>query len=260
MQNQQPNPGGSIIESSPGSPFSPAAPGQAPMPTGNPLASQATYLHPATPQKKHNIIETLALLVAVIVAIVFIWLYIQKYGEWRGVKMDVDAQIDTAVAMAVAENTTQMEEEFLIREKDPYRDFMGPADYGSLGFKYPKTWSVYIAKDARNGGDFEAYLNPVEVEPVSATTINALRVTIRNMAFDTAITTYDRYVSTGLLTFSTRNVGGVLANIYTGQLPNGIQGALAAFKLRDKTVFIQTDADLFIDEFYHILDTVTMNQ
>lgn len=266
MQNQQPTfgannvNGGSIIESAPGPQFSPAAPGRAPMPTGNPLASQETYLHPVTPQKKHNIIETLILLATIVIAIVFIWLYIQKYGEWKGLRMDVDEQIDAAVAMAIAENTTKMEEEFLIREKSPYRDFTGPADYGSLGFKYPKTWSVYIDKDASNGGDFEAYLNPVEVEPISSTTINALRVTIRNSSFDSVVTSYDNYVMSGSLALTTRNVGGVLANIYTGQLPNGIQGILAAFKLRDKTVLIQTDAELFANEFYQLLDTVTMNQ
>lgn len=59
------------------------------------------------------------------------------------------------------------------------------------------------------------------------------------------------------LTLSTRNVGGTLANLYIGDLPDGIRGAMAAFKLRDKTVIIQTDAERFIDEFYKILDTTT---
>ena len=61
------------------------------------------------------------------------------------------------------------------------------------------------------------------------------------------------------LNLVTRNVGGTLANLYLGELPSNIRGAMAAFKLRDKTVMLQTDAELFIDEFYKILDTVTFN-
>ena len=188
---------------------------------------------------------------------VFIGLFIWKYIEWDSVKTDVDGQIDAAVAMAVAENTTKLENEFTEREKYPYKGFMGPADYGSLSFEYPKTWNIYVAKDASNGGDYEAYLNPGEVQPVSATTINALRVTIRDQAFDNVTRTYDSLVRTGKLSVVSRNVGSTVANVYTGDLPNNIRGTVTIFKLRDKTVLIQTDAAIFTDEYYRLLDTVT---
>ncbi len=257
MQNQSPMPSGSMIAPAPKTPFGPAAPGKAPYQTGNSLSSQHL---PVAEKKSHNIIETLLLLVATVVAIVFIWLFVQKSVDYETATTDVDGQIDAAVAMAVAENTTKMEEVFFEREKNPYKEFLGPSDYGSLSFKYPKTWSVYVERDASNGGDFKAYLNPNEVEPVSSETINALRVTIRDEAFDRVVRAYESSVKNGKLQFEVRKVGGVSANLYVGQLPNRIYGALVVFKLRDKTVMLQTDAEIHISQFYTILDTVTMNQ
>lgn len=256
MQNQPPATTGSVVAPPSPAPFAPPAPGQS-TGSGAPLMSQGSAPAPA---KRRGIVETIILVVTALIAIVFIALYINKYIQWRNVSTDVESQIEQAVAVAIAENTTKMEEEFIEREKSPYRDFMGPEDYGSLSFQYPRTWSVYIASDAVGGGDFSAYMNPTQVEPVKQDSINALRVTIRNTAFDTVARSYENYVTNGKLSFSTRNVGGALANLYTGTLPNGLQGAVVIFKLRDKTVVLQTDAEIFLSEFYTLLDTVSMIQ
>jgi hypothetical protein len=78
------------------------------------------------------------------------------------------------------------------REKYPYKTFSGPADYGQLTFEYPKTWSVYVAAPATNGGDFNAYFNPIQVDAVGKDTINALRVTIRNKSFEDVTAEYQK--------------------------------------------------------------------
>lgn len=217
----------------------------------------AAPISPVYRTSRINWLELVLFIIISLVAVTFIGLFIWKYLEWDTVKTDVDGQIDAAVAIAVSENTTKLENEFLEREKYPYKTFSGPADYGSLGFEYPKTWNVYIARDAANGGDFEAYLNPGEVQPVSGSTINALRVTIRSTAFDSVVRSYDSSVSSGRLRVENRPIGSSIANVYTGELPNNIHGIVAIFKLRDKTVILQTDAELFAGEYYKLLDTVT---
>ena len=94
----------------------------------------------------------------------------------------------------------------------------------------------------------------------SANTINALRVTIRDNSIESVVQAYEGLVKSGRLAFSTRQVGGVTANLYVGQLPSGnLQGAVCLFKLRDKTVIMQTDASVFLEEFNRLLDTVTMS-
>lgn len=250
---------GSVVDSSSApQPFAPAAPGMAPV--GQPQAVSSRANSPAPVNNSRKTVELVALIITSLLAITFIGLFIWKYIEWDSVKTDVDGQIDAAVAIAVSENTTKLENDFLEREKHPYKNFVGPADYGSLSFEYPKTWNIYIAKEATNGGDFEAYLNPGEVLPVSATSINALRVTIRTVSFENAIKPYDGLIKNGKLSVTTRDVGGTIANVYTGELPSKIQGIVAIFKIRDKSVLVQTDAMLFRDEYFRLLDTISFEE
>lgn len=247
-----PNSGLAFAQPAAGASANPAgARGAAPRVTSSPS--------PEPPRRKSpvSIIETIFLVIMSIVAIVFIYLFVQKYIEWDSIKTDIDGQIDAAVAVAISENTSKMEEEFAEREKYPYKTFSGPADYGSLNFEYPKTWSVYISKDATSGGNFEAYLNPSEVLPISNTTINALRVFVLDQTFENVVRSYDNLVSRGQLTISTRNIGNTVANIYSGDLSRNIRGIATIFKVRDKTVVLQTDAELFAAEYYKIIDTVT---
>lgn len=265
----QPTSSGSMVarNPSPASAFAPAAPGATPgVPPANgaggasaagaPLTA-APVPSPFKPKRSRvEIIKTITIVILSILTVTFLGLFVWKFIEWNNAKTDVDGQIDAAVAQAVFDNTAKLENEFVEREKYPYKTFAGPGDYGSLSFEYPKTWNIYIAKDAAAGGDFEAYLNPGEVLPVNAQNINALRVIIRDNAFDNEVKRYESYVKNGKTVLSTRNVGGTLANVYTGELMNNIQGILAVFKLRDKTVLIQTDAMLFSEEYYKLLDTV----
>lgn len=249
-------PTGSVVEPATATTpaFAPAAPGTVPVSkTATPLASPGSGI---PVNNRRNIIETIILIVISLIAVTFIGLFIWKYLEWDSVKTDVDGQINAAIAVAVSKNTTTLENEFVEREKYPYKSFMGPADYGSVSFEYPKTWNLYVAKDASNGGNYEAYFNPGEVLPVSATTINALRFTIQDKAFDTVAKTYESSVKSGKLAMVTRNIGGAVANVYEGDITNNIRGIVTIFKVRDKTVVIQTDSELFKDEYYKLLDTV----
>lgn len=252
---------GSVVEPNEAPQFAPPAPGATPYNTGVQLTSDSsatTQQSEAKTQNRGTLIETILLVVTSLLAIVFIWLYIQKYIEWDTISTDFDGRLNAQVAIAVADNTTQMEAEFAEREKFPYKTFTGPADYGSFSFQYPQTWSVYIAKDAANGGDFEAYFNPVEINPISTTSVNALRMKIRDATFDSVAKSYESSIKSGKLTLKNQEVGGVLANIYTGQISNSQRGAIMILKLRDKTVILQTDAEIFLDEFYRILDSVSL--
>lgn len=201
--------------------------------------------------------KTIAIILISLLALVFLGLFIWAFTNYNEVKTDVDGQIGKAVALAVNEKATELEAEFAEREKSPYSTFAGPEDYGYLTFQYPRTWSQYIAKDASSGGDYEAYLNPGAVNTVSSTTINALRVSILDKPYDTVIKTYDSRIKNGKTNVNVRLIAGENANVYTGELATGnLIGAAAIFPIRDKTVILQTDANVFLDDFNHILDTV----
>lgn len=232
--------------------------------TGAPMIMQSPV--PEAPKKDlKSLIKTIAIIALSLVSMTFIGLFIWMYVQYNDARTDVDGQIADAVVKAVDENTTKLEGEFAEREKYPFRTFAGPADYGELAFEYPKTWSVYVASDARNGGDFEAYFNPVEVNEVSNDEIAALRVKILDTAFDEVARKYqselegdDAKLRVESVTIGQNN--DISASRYTGILPDTeFNGYVVLFKIRDKTVVMQSDSVLFEGDYNTLLSTVRFN-
>ena len=156
--------------------------------------SNTTIMNP-NEGKVASILKTISVVVLSLTTLTFLGLFIWMTIQYNEASTLSQSQIDDAVAAAVMQQALDDEAEFAEREKEPYRDFAGPADYGQLSFEYPKTWSVYIASDASKGGDYEAYLNPIEVNPISSSTINALRVKIRDKDFESVAQEYQKYLT-----------------------------------------------------------------
>lgn len=202
----------------------------------------------------------ISLVAAIVIALIFIGLFVWKYLDWQTASTNLDGQIAKASALAVKENTTKLESDFAERERNPFKKFAGPVDYGELSFNYPKTWSVFIAKDAARGGDFEAYLHPDKVSPLGSEAIHALRVTIKNQSLDQVVKSFESQIKNGKLSLSVKKVNQEPANLYQGELPNKRIGSFAIFRIRDKTVILQTDAKIFEADFEKILQSVSFNK
>ena len=217
------------------------------------------------PTKKFDVggmVKSIAIVILSLTTVAFIGLFIWMSGQYDAASTDVNGQIAEAVAAVRVEQAEDDESEFAEREKYPYRTFSGPVDYGQLTFEYPKTWSVYVASDASRGGDYNAYFNPIEVQVVSNTTINALRLTIRDAAFDDVAGEYQRYLDQqdSGLSMESVTVGGTAANRYTGKIPGTeFSGIVVIFKIRDKTAILQTDSVLFAEDFNRLIDSITFN-
>ena len=250
----------------------PMGPAQMAQPMQNPTTGQPMMMMQApTPQipvvKKDvkSLVKTIVIIALSLLSLTFIGLFIWMLMEYRAASTDVDGQIAVKVAEAVDENTAKLEEDFVKRDKYPNRTFAGPTDYGELTFEYPKTWSVYIPKDATKGGDFEAYFNPIEVNEISNQNINSLRLSILDKAFDDVISRYQSEVEgkEPKMRLDTIMIGkerNVNANLYTGIIPGTeFRGHVVVFKIRDKTVIMQTDSELFNEDYDNILGSVTFN-
>ena len=211
---------------------------------------------------RNSLVKTIAIILLSLLLIGALLLSVYFYNEYQSAQSDVDSKIANAVVDAKKEVTDELEEQFAEREKIPYANFAGPDDYGRVGFKYPKTWSVYIAKNASKGGDFEAYLHPGEVPAVANTTIFALRVIIRSESFETAANRYQSLLNSKdkKLDSSVINISTTTGNRYDGTLPNNLVGSAVIFKLRDKVVTLETDAEIYRDDFQKILDSITFNE
>lgn len=190
------------------------------------------------------------------VMVVLIWLLVQKSAEYDELNDNVELKIAAAVSEAKTEQALADAEE----AKKETRQFTGPTDYGQLSFDYPKSWSVYVASDASKGGDFMAYLNPLEIEPVSESTVYALRVSILNKSYESVIAEYQRYIDRGEMGLEVITVGGATASKYTGTIPNTeLSGIIVIFKIRDKTAVMRTDSILYQNDFQTVLSTVRFN-
>lgn len=237
----------------------------APMMMATPIASANEELPPTYKKEATSIVKTIVIIALSLVSVTFVGLFLWMLMLYNGAKTDVDGQVADAVAAAVDNNTTKLENEFAEREKYPFRTFAGPADYGALTFEYPQTWSVYVARDARNGGDFEAYFNPIEVYAVSNETINSMRLFIRAQAFDDVVSSYQRELEgeqpkmrLDLVTIGKDK--NITANRYTGIIPGtDHNGIVVIFKIRDKTVVMQTDSLLFQKDFDALLMSLRFN-
>jgi hypothetical protein len=176
-------------------------------------------------------------------------------------KTDVEGRIDEAVATAKKDQADSDEIKFAAREKEPNRGFVGPDDYGSLTFDYPKTWSVYVNKDSsQGGGTYEAYLNPVSVLPMSSTQRYSLRVTIEDKNYDQVIASYEGLVKRGDLSSSAVTVNGTNGTRLDGSFTKDIRGSAVIYKIRDKTLTLRTDADTFRPDFDALITTIKFNQ
>lgn len=172
-------------------------------------------------------------------------------------KNTVQSQIDDAVAANEKKVRTDMTNDFNQAEKLPNRSFVGPEDYGSLSFDYPKTWSVYVSQDGSAGGQYLAYLNPLSVPPIGGAGQQfALRVNIQTVDYAKTVSTYDNYVKKGDLKSSAIKVGGEDATRLDGTFPDGLRGSIVLFKLRDKTVTVRTDANTFANDFNALIGTI----
>ena len=198
-------------------------------------------------------IATIGLIVlSVGVTIFAVW----SFMNYNDQKTDVDTKIATAVATAEKNQVDADELKFIQREKEPMRQFNGPSDYGGVTFNYPKTWSVYVIKDASSGGTYEAYLNPIIVPTVSATQQFATRVLIEQKDYDTAITSYANLVKKGDLKSSSVTADGSSGTRLDGAFSKDIHGSAVIFKISDKTLTIRTDADTFAADFNALIATI----
>ncbi|MDN5274205.1 MAG: exported protein of unknown function [Candidatus Saccharibacteria bacterium] len=204
-----------------------------------------------------SLLAIIGLIVLVLVAGSFaIWAYL-NYNEQ---KTNVDGKIDLAVVQGKKVQSDEDEKKFAEREKEPNRQFVGPDDYGRLTFDYPKTWSVYEATDISKGGDYEAYLNPITVPPVTSTQQYSLRVLIQQKDYDQIVKSYEALVKKGDLRSTATSADGNNGTRFDGNFSKNIRGSAVIYRIRDKTLTVQTDADTFKPDFENIIKTIKFNQ
>lgn len=197
-------------------------------------------------------ISSVGILAAVVIVVTLglgglsIWSYLNYHDQ----KYNTDQKIAAAVGKAETAQADKDRAQFLEDEKKPNTQFTGPTDYGSVSFLFPKTWSVYVGDgDDGSNGTFTAYLNPKRVPTVSQTQQFALHVTIESRPYETVLGTYSALVKKGSLTSSVVTTNGLSGTRLDGNFSKTIEGSAVIFKVRDKTLTVQTDSPTFRGDF-----------
>lgn len=183
------------------------------------------------------------------------------YTEYAKASTDVEGQVNDAVAKAVKDQIDLDEKKFTEREKQPLRQFAGPDDYGRLSFDYPKTWSAHQGSDISKGGGvtYTAFLHPYLVPPVTPTQKIAIRISIEQKLYEAVLKTYEGAIKKGDLKSEAWTNGEYSGTLLSGNFSKDIRGRAVILRMRDRTLTIRSDADVFKEDFDAIVKTVRFN-
>lgn len=190
-----------------------------------------------------------------ILAAAFAGFSIWAFTNYVDQKENVDAKIETAVTAAKKAQSVADEKIYFEKEKQPYVQFAGPADLGRVTFSYPKTWSMYIAKNGSTSEGYEAYLNPGSVPAVANDQPYAVRVIVSNKTYEDSLDDYESAVKKGDLKSSPITVNGFSGIRLDGTFSKTRSGSAVIFKVRDKTLTIATDSESFKADFNNAIIT-----
>ncbi len=251
MQPQQSN------GQAPGNPqLYPAYQGPPPQP-GTPVPGIPGQPMPAGPTKRRHhwgIIITITVLVLLLLGTLgfAIW----AYASMMDYKDNSDQKSAKAVAIAVQKESSNKDKEFLEKEKEPLKTYLGPETYGGLSIQYPKTWSGFVTQTDKGSTPIEGYFYPNVVPGIQSGTNFALRVQVSSQAYDVEMKNMESRVKAGKVTAAPAvlpNVPGVNGTRFTGEVNQGQKSVLVMFPLRDKTIKIWTETPEFLNDFDKII-------
>lgn len=175
------------------------------------------------------------------------------YSSRQDYKSNVDAKISTAVALARQQEDAVKDAEFAQQEKMPLKAYIGPAAYGSVTIKYPKTWSAYVSDDQSSTPYVDGYFYPNVVPDIQSSSIAyAVRVQVVQEGYDNVLGDVQDYVREGKTTvtpYKAPNVTNVVGARIDGQLMPSKSGSMVVFPLRNTTLKLWTEAPEFQADF-----------
>lgn len=173
------------------------------------------------------------------------------YAQRTDYKENVDEKVNTAVEIAKKETATEKDNEFIEREKQPLKEYAGPASFGSIIVKYPKTWSAFVDENG-SANPVDGFFHPNFVPNSKGDTTFALRLQVTNSTYADEIKQFDSSVKNGKAKakpYKPVNNDNIIGTRITGEIDTNKTGVMILLPLRDKTIKIWTESDQFIADF-----------
>lgn len=224
---------------------------QQPMPPVNPQAPQQP-MTAAQLKKKHTFL--IPFVITAVVTVAFIGLFIWAYMGMVDYKNNVTPKIDAAVKVAVQNESTRKDTEFIEKEKNPLKTYTGPDTFGGIVFQYPKTWSAYVIQKDPGGGSnpVDGYFHPDYVPDVAGKTAFALHVRVLDKSYDDQLKSLEGKIKSGkvkMVAYNPAKQKAVVGARLDGEINVGQKDHMILLPLRDKTIEISTESDQFLGDF-----------
>jgi hypothetical protein len=138
---------------------------------------------------KHNQDGAVSGLAISLIVAVILLLATAVFAGWafssrQDYKNNVDAKIVVATGIAQKQAALVETAKLAQDEKQPFYTYQGPAQYGSISFKYPRTWSAYVNTATGGSPLLDGYFMPPILSSVNDQTANfAVRVQVLGQAY-----------------------------------------------------------------------------
>jgi len=201
-----------------------------------------------------------ALLISLILAVLLLFGAL-GFGFWafsgrQDYKNNVDQKVATAVSAAQSQQQATDAKQYTEDAKNPLKKYVGPADYGSVTLQYPKTWSGYVVT-ANGSNPLDAYFQPDIVPNVTdPNNAFALRVQIISQPYDQVVQQFESQVQQKTATlspYSLPKVPSVIGSRIDGTIATNMQGAVVILPLRNVTLQVSTQAQVYVNDFNNII-------
>jgi len=198
--------------------------------------------------KKNAIFIVVVALVAIAGIAAFGW----AYGEIAHYRDNVEQIAQQAVEVAKEEQFVADKEAFAEAAKQPFATFAGPADFGSVSFEYPRTWSAYNSANDKNS--YEVVFYPGVIPLLSNDTPVALRVSVLNTEYESELKKYESDAGKGTVTVTPITVNESEKGVRVdGNINKNFTSSRVLLKLRDKTLALQTDTNKYLGNFDDVI-------
>ncbi len=211
---------------------------------------------PIMPTKKHFNMLIIPLVLAVLFFLGAAGFGVWAFTERNTYKLETNKVVEKEVAIAVEKNSTEKDNEFLEKEKNPLKLYTGPSAFGTVAFEYPKTWSAHINEAGTGNTPLLGYLHPNIVPVLDDKTSFALRFEVVQSGFDREVAKFDADVKQGKTSvepFKIEGVPEVTGSRITGKITDKKEGIMVLFPVRDKTLRVWTESKDFIPDLDKII-------
>lgn len=210
---------------------------------------------------------TLNVLLMPVVLLSLFFIGAAAFGVWafnsrQNYKNNADQMVTTAVNSAVQQTEKNDSSKYAQQSKYPLQTFTGPSSFASVSFRYPKTWSGYVAEEPSTTTPINGYFYPGIIPDITNQTNSyALRVQLIEQPYASIMQQFDGQVSSGNLKvaqYTTPKLPNVIGSKLQGQIATEKQGIMVLLPVLNMTLEIWTESSQFQSDFMNsVLPSLT---